>query len=212
MPPIVLSMTTVPARRGTLGPTLYSLKRQTLAHDLRIYAGPCCDVPQNLWVPYRDHGPVTKIAAVLDAVVPEDALVVTVDDDIIYEPTWLETLVAAAARHAGAVGFSGWSADRFRAGEHEYRWHKPGETCDVLEGWCGVAYRRAWFDPSILEPPEPFRLVDDVWISSYLARKGIERRVIGWPLAAPKQDPLPGLHDRVDFKAMNARAALLGFP
>lgn len=220
MPPVVLSMTTTPARNGTLGPTLYSLRMQSLSRGdlglpwLWIYASKECDVPREYWVPSHDYGPVTKIAAVIDSTIPDDAIVVTVDDDIIYERTWLEQLVAAAETFpACAVGFSGWHVNRFKAGEHDYRWARPGTTCDVLEGWAGVAYRKAWFGPDILQPPPDFRLVDDVWISSYLARKGIARRVIGQgPLAAPAQNAPPGLHDQPGFKERNERAALLGFP
>lgn len=214
-PPVVLSMTTTPARNGTLGPTLYSLRMQSVPDvALRIYAALDCAVPTESWVPSFDYGPVTKIAAVVDTTIPDDAIVVTVDDDIIYERTWLEQILAGAETFpACAVGFSGWHVDRFRRGEHDYRWARPGAACDVLEGWAGVAYRKLWFGPEILMPPSDFRLVDDVWISSYLARKGIGRRVIGQGTpAAPAQNGPPGLHDRADFKAMNERAALLGFP
>ena len=121
MPPVVLSMTTTPARNGTLGPTLYSLRMQSLSRGdlglpwLWIYASKECDVPREYWVPSHDYGPVTKIAAVIDSTIPDDAIVVTVDDDIIYERTWLEQLVAAAETFpACAVGFSGWHVQPFQ--------------------------------------------------------------------------------------------------
>ncbi|MGE0547635.1 MAG: hypothetical protein AB7O24_01125 [Kofleriaceae bacterium] len=213
-------MTTIPARNGTLLPTIASLLEQTRKPDeIRFYVVPGVDyparglhgapgVPLNC-VPVDDIGPLTKLSAAVDPELPDDAIIVTVDDDIAYGRTWLETLIAGAERNrCEAVGFSGWDVASLIA-RNTFRMVRSGR-CDVLEGWSGAAYRRGWFEAGILQPPPEFRCVDDVWISAYLHRRGISRRVIARPLCRPR-DEHPGLHNRADFRELNRRAAQLGF-
>src|SRR5580692_4168676 len=169
--PVILSMTTIPSREGVIGKTLESLLKQT-AHfdDLRVYRPPNVmrRSPQAriTYCSTKDFGPVTKIRAVCDPEVPNDAIVVTVDDDIIYHPTWLETLLKGVEKHPNdACGFAGWNV-------HDFIKNKDGNfkpvvapaTCDVLEGFAGVAYRKHWFTAAVLSPPDFARNVDDVWI------------------------------------------------
>lgn len=219
---VVVSMTTIPARNGTLGPTLRSLDRQTLQpDDVRIYAADGAgdwDAQDLDFVTLHsspDYGPITKLSAVLDPELDDDDLVVTVDDDIIYEPDWLETLVAAAAAHPrDAVGMSGWNAHRMLESTHgSFAFVRPPATCDVLEGWSGAAYRVGWFDASVMMPvcSRELRLVDDVWISSFLEKRGIARRVVCRPRAAEAYPGRAGLHTRPDFKQLNRAAARLAF-
>lgn len=228
--PVIISLTTTMARREHIRPTLDSLFHQTVkADEVRLYQSWLPDgkdaTSSDGYAPTRvvtaDKGPVTKISAVCDEAVPADAIVVTVDDDQVYAPTWLETLLAAGQQYPEeALGWNGWNAADFirygvrlrRPGRGEFLWAKPGETCDVLEGFSGPLYRKAWFDEAVLSPPDLYRWVDDVWISSYLHHRGIGRRVI-----APRMCfDLPlgmkgGIHHRKDFKALNARAAVAGF-
>jgi hypothetical protein len=212
---VIVSMTSIPARNGRLASTLASLQSQTrLPDEIRLYLGPGCALVADVTcVDVEDRGPITKLSAVVDPEIPDDALIVTVDDDILYEPTWLETLVAAAEASPGAVvGRSGWLvADFLRSEHHGYFIWAQEDTCDVLEGWAGVAYRKSFFDGSVLEPPPEFRLVDDVWISGYLYRRGIERRIVRPPMAIPDPKGLPGLHNRSDFVKLNRKAARIAF-
>lgn len=212
---VIVSMTSIPARNGRLTPTFASLRSQTrLPDEVRLYLGPgCAPVSDATCVFVEDRGPVTKLMAAVDPAVPVDALIVTVDDDILYEPTWLETLVAAAeASPSAAVGRAGWMVADFLHSEHHgyFIWAQE-DTCDVLEGWAGVAYRKNFFDETIVEPPPEFRLVDDVWISGRLHRSGIERRLVRPVMAVPDPKGLPGLHNRSDFVKLNRKAARLAF-
>jgi hypothetical protein len=244
---VVVSMTTIPARNGTLGPTIASLCTQTRSPDeIRVYAPPDCDeVPAKFSVHWIggivDYGPVTKLSAIRDLALPDDAIVVTCDDDQIYGPGWLETLVAAAERYPDeAVGFSGWNVRGFLlgfAGRDYYEWVRPPNPCDVLEGFAGVAYRRHFFDDAretrggvngpalpdqrgregplivndVFNVPESCRRVDDVWISGYLHKRGVGRRVVGHKLNRPAPSDRTGLHTRDDFVALNRAAARLLF-
>jgi len=211
-------MTSIPRRNGTLGPTLASLEAQSRPPDeIRLYVGLGCHVAQLdvTCVTVEDLGPITKLSAVVDPAVPDDAIIVTVDDDIIYEPRWLETLVDAAEKMPDcAVGRAGWNATDFLtrplSSLSHYIW-AAGDTCDVVEGWAGVAYRKRFFDDDIMRPPPEFQLVDDVWISGYLFKRGIARRLITPRMADERAGNLPGLHNRVDFLKLNYRAAILAF-
>jgi hypothetical protein len=217
---VVISMTSIPARAGTLGPTLASLRAQTRPPDeIRLYVGddvPCPpELDRGCVYPLGDHGPVTKISAVL-MTLPANAIVVTVDDDQIYQPAWLKTLLVGVAAHPeAAVGMAGWNVKGFLADpvSGTYHWARPNTKCDVLEGFAGVAYRPKWFTADILDPPEEFRWVDDVWISSYLRRRRVPRYVVHTPMCE-HQSPdvkLPGIHNRPDFVELNRRASILGF-
>lgn len=212
-------MTSIPARAGTLGPTLASLRAQTRPPDeIRLYADdgvPCPpELDRGCLYPTADYGPVTKIFAVLDRRLPDDAIVVTVDDDQIYQPIWLETLLAGAAAHPeAAIGMAGWNVAGFLADPiaGTYHWARPETTCDVIEGWAGVAYRPRWFATDILNPPKDLRWVDDVWISAYLHQRGVPRYVVHTPMCQSTNVDQPGLHNRHDFVELNRRASVLAF-
>lgn len=221
--PVVVSLTTIQARNGTLGPALSSIAAQSgvpLPYEVRVYATAGCVRPAALygaaWIgPVFDYGPLTKLSAVRDLALPDDAIVVTCDDDQIYDPRWLATLVAAARAHpACAVGLSGWNARGFlagAAGRDHYEWVRPPSVCDVLEGFAGVAYRRGFFDEGVWDVPDSCRRVDDVWISGYLHRRGVVRRVTDSRRCRPAPSDASGLHTRGDFVAQNRAAARMMF-
>ena len=224
---VIVSMTTLPSRKALIVDTLRTLKLQTVQPDrICIYGcggatAPEFDYPIVTFYPSHDAGPVTKVSAVFTHGLDRNDIVITVDDDILYQPTWLETLLAGAARHPeSAVGFAGWFAPHLIA-HRQFHFTKEAGPTDVLEGWAGVAYRVKFFRemehvegsrniPSpthILYPPDHMRVVDDVWISGYLGVRGIERRVIATPLSQENRPGHPGLHHRPDFKSYNVCAA-----
>lgn len=243
MPRVFISMTSTAERAGTLGQTLKTLVDQSLQPDGLVIALPpgVNFVEEHDLSKYplfektrivrlsNDRGPVEKLAILEhDRSLVDDDVIVTIDDDILYHPDWLKTLVAGAHEFPDdAVGFSGWDASGFvRASTLGLKDDKSDDfvfprapcTCDVLEGWAGVAYRRRFFyiDPvlsfaSVLSPLPMFKLVDDVWISWHLHRRGIKRRLLGGMMAQPKPDGLPGLHNRADFVKMNREAAIVAF-
>lgn len=218
---VVVSMTTIPGRERSLRAAVASLLAQTRPPDqIRLYASRARPLPMYLGpyvdvIPCDDIGPLTKLSAAVDRELAGDDLIVTVDDDIVYEPSWLETLIAAADEHPGeAVGMSGWNVHRMLSSSHGgYEFVRPPARCDVLEGWSGAAYRRRFFDAHVLYPyaPELFRCVDDVWISGYLEARGIGRRVVCKPLAHEFDRTQLGLHNRSDFRELNRRAVLAAF-
>ena len=232
---IILSMATIPSRIGTYGPTFASLETQSLKFDKLFIAG-VEEISAHLFFdvdthfawdfePHEDRGPVNKLAVLYQPWLTDDDIIVTIDDDIIYQPKWLETLVEGARKHPNkAVGFCGWNAYDFidardcqREGGGWYVWPPNPGPCDVLEGWSGIAYRRSFFyfdpliGPSVMLPPAEFRFVDDVWIAYHLHRRGIARQLIGHPMSKERDGALPGLHHRPDFVDLNRQAALIAF-
>lgn len=216
---VVISMTTIPGRERSLAAAIASLREQTRPPDeIRLHADMSRPLPMFHGAdvdvrPVIDRGPLTKLSAVLDRDLPEDTLIVTVDDDIVYEPSWLETLLAASVEHpASAIGMSGWNVRRMLSSSSGgFEFVRPPATCDVLEGWSGAMYRRDFFDHDVMDAPAEFRCVDDVWISGYLARRGVARRVVCRPLAHEFDRAQLGLHNRSDFREINRRAAIAAF-
>lgn len=213
-------MTTIPARADRLPRTLASLERQNLRPDeVRIYypKGYALRIPSSLQIkvtarPVLDKGPVTKISAVVDPEVPKDAMIITVDDDLEYAREWLETLVTGARLYPGeAVGLSGMSAKPIIDAASVYGLPSAG-VCDVLDGFAGALYYKNFFSPDILEPPIELSRDDDIWISSYLARRGIVRRKIREKVMLDADHGRnDGLHTRPNHEKVLQRLCRIAF-
>lgn len=217
-------MTSIPERNGMLAPTLRSLARQeTRPDEIRLYLTPGCKVPDLFatlpmlvyWT--DDHGPITKLSAALDTSLADDTIIVTVDDDIEYGPRWLKRLSDRAGILSQyvlneAIGFAGWDVEPLLY-QNVFRSPGVGDLADVLEGWAGVAYRRDWFKADLFDVPSWARNVDDVWISAYLNRRGILRRVIDFSgIYCRKIDGAPpGLSNHPEFGERNRFAAAHAF-
>jgi len=122
----------------------------------------------------NDYGPATKLLPTLLRETDPSTIIVTVDDDVIYPTFYLEELYKASVRYPDkAVGYKGYIIQ----GDEEYGYVesnglKTDTFVDVLGGFLGVAYRRAFFHaPAMLSyiyyPAEAF-YVDDDYISGQL--------------------------------------------
>lgn len=140
----------------------------------------------------KDYGPATKLLGALEkAAIPDDAIIITLDDDIKYPKDMLLYLAYRAMQNPDyATGLSGMNP--------HYNKHKVIITdslngiglksnrknyafVSILEGFAGVAYRKHFFDPSIFEienAPRECINSDDLYISFHLAKKGIPRQVL----------------------------------
>lgn len=201
---VVVSVTTIPSRDRRLRQCLESLSAQRFQPDEILLCLP--DFSKREKVPYHapswledfplarvvhceeDWGPATKLLGALRAVEDSETILITVDDDVGYDPHLIEKLV----RHSlddpdTAVGFRGWNAEPLMR-EHNYgfiyeewthRYTYPARV-NILEGYGGVAYRRRFFDDAVFDyshAPEAAFYVDDVWISGHLAMRQIPRVV-----------------------------------
>jgi hypothetical protein len=217
---LVVTLTTIPSRIGALAPTLKSLLRQSVRPaEIRLCLPAWSEREQRAYeipawlralrcvtlVPGDDLGPATKFLFTLRAV-PADQAVVVVDDDRIYHPRLLETLLARAqAQPDAAIAAAGWRvpADlidrpttllaRLRRapyvpirGNQIRRPHRV----DIVQGVHGYVVRPRFFDLAALADfsgaPPAVRFVDDVWVSAHC---GVPCEVHPVPLAYTDYKP-----------------------
>jgi hypothetical protein len=194
---LVVSLTTTPRRARNLAGVLSSLLDQTEppdrlilalpresrageryppARDLKLPAG--VDI-----VPCRDEGPATKLLPALE--LEPDALVVAVDDDVIYPRSLLATLLREhRLRPQAAIGFRGVRLTHgvaFDELDHVFATGVRAATqVDVLFGTWGYLVPPGALGPEVWRldaAPEALRWVDDIWFSGHMARRGVERWV-----------------------------------
>ena len=201
---LVVSMTTVPQRIGSILPALRSLLDQTCAADKIVLALPSHSLraaepyPAVPPLPARveilhceDHGPATKLLPVLRR--EPDATIVAVDDDVIYPRDFLETLLEAHRRQPRcAVGYRGCDIEPNidpRDFNHVFATAlRTPRSVDLLLGTWGYLVPPRAFDEAVYDFsgfPDPVRWVDDIWFSGHLARRKLPRYVIqakGFPI------------------------------
>jgi hypothetical protein len=207
-PPVTL--TAISSRLASLPAVLESLRQQTyrpaqvhlhLSHDPHLLdQGIAADDPllqeisadgwvQLHWVP--NLGPYRKIIPFLQEggytqaapLQSDDDLFITVDDDTLYPPRFIEYLVRHYKRHGCIVAHRG---RRIRLHEGEpsgafrpyAEWHDgvhEPRLANLPTGQSGVLYRRSWF-PQDLELEAALAVApthDDLRLSWFTARQGV---------------------------------------
>jgi hypothetical protein len=185
--PTFVSMTTLPSRIDRIRPTIESLLSGSHVPDKVLLAIPpfsqrekrayvlpafLAEFRPSVEVVHcrQDWGPGTKLLGSLDAL-PEQSYLVLADDDVIYKPSFLSGLIAAqSADHTASFSYY-----VYRSGG---LW--IGQGCDGLSFWKpnldGIAdFARAHIAET------PYRLHDDLWISYYLATKGVQVKMLSPP-------------------------------
>lgn len=150
----------------------------------------------------KDLGPLTKIAFAVDEFKDQDVLVLACDDDMAYDSGWVARFMNTFEEYPNSCLVQS-GAFLYQYAPHSvacckhpraqykglvYRlkravtiglWKpktpflKSGYV-DVGEGWGGILVNPKWFDTKFKNIPEEIRLVDDVWISGYLASKRVD--------------------------------------
>ncbi len=185
--PTFVSMTTLPSRIDRIRPTIESLlggshvpekvliaippfsQREQRDYVLPAFLdefGPSVEVVRC----GQDWGPGTKLLGSLDAL-PEKSYLVLADDDVIYKPSFLTGLIAAqSADHAASFSYY-----VYRTGGLSI-----GQGCDGFSFWKpNLAGINDFARAHVVETP--YRLHDDLWISYYLATKGVRVKMIPPP-------------------------------
>lgn len=193
---LVVTLTTIPSRAGTLGVTLRSLLDQSVTADRIVVAWPdrCLrsgeaypdpSLPQGVeLIRCRDEGPATKLLGALKQ--EADAVLVVVDDDVIYPRDFLATLLDAhRADRKAAHGWRGWQLEAGRDPRDLRHVFATGirqpVDVDILLGTWGYLLPPGALDDAVhdfADWPSELRWVDDVWISGHLARRGVRRSVV----------------------------------
>jgi len=111
---LIVSLTSYPPRFATLSKTLESLRRQTvrpdrivlwLAHgDVSQLPATVKDIAQVSNIEIRECADTKSYKKLIPALAEwPDAFIVTADDDLYFEPTWLEQLVSGAEEGENVV-------------------------------------------------------------------------------------------------------------
>jgi len=194
---IVISLSTTPYRIDKIGPTLATILAQkapiktiylnipyVFKRDNTVYQIPEWLSNNNKIKILRsdDYGPATKLLGTLaNANLPAHAIIITLDDDVYYPDNLiLQLAYKAKLQPERAIGLIGANLDP--AAELGITKIKKNDAIvSILQGYSGIAYRRYFFDNTVFEisktPPECINS-DDIYLSYYLARHGIQRQVL----------------------------------
>lgn len=195
----VVTLTTIPSRLASIGPTLRSLldqdqppakivlaipdysERENCGYDETILAA----LPDRVSIlRCQDQGPATKLLPALKAY-PNDPLIV-VDDDTIYPRDFLKTLWEAHQSLPNSVlayrGVNVTEGVPFGDLRHRFATAVSEPTpIDIVFGTWGYLVPPNALDEGVHDYagfPEQVRWVDDVWISGHLARCGVRRLIV----------------------------------
>ena len=206
---VVVSLTTIPSRLKHIVPTINSILLQSRPPN-RIYLnlpdwskreGRPYRVPETLKKDKRivlcrcseDQGPILKLLPVLEKETDPQTVIVTVDDDTVYPRHTIEKLLKYHDRFPeAALGFRGWriplSGNFLDRNVLYANQVKRPYRVDILSGVSGVLYLRKHFDVDFFcragLPPESF-FVDDICISGYLKKAGVEKIILPFPMREP---------------------------
>jgi hypothetical protein len=187
-------MTTIPQRIEHIKPCIDSLLRQGM--DIYLWIGDSYkraegkirDIPKFLEHEkihvnrVVDDGSITKLYPALGLY--EVDRIITADDDIIYPPDWAKNLLNASIQiPESAICYRG---RNFRYGDkgERLRYRKTKlikgrgkEKVDIITGVHGALYRSHFFGDDFFNYRnyEISKFVDDIWISGYLEKKGIDK-------------------------------------
>lgn len=172
----VIALSSIPPRFGRLGPVLDALLAQRprpltvclcIAESYKRFPGPVEVplVPEGVeLIRGPDIGPGGKALGAVRRAGELNARLIYCDDDWIAGPNW----AAALLNHDSALAVTGQGFTMSRLGRGGT--DKPGHV-DIAQGFSGVSVDPNWLKNA--RPPEgPASLVDDIWLSAYLAQAG----------------------------------------
>jgi hypothetical protein len=191
--PVVISLTTLPSRISKIRPCLESLLAGDVLPDKILLALPPTSIRENrrYSVPEflkdrtfcgsiieivnadRDWGPGTKLLGSL-AVIPQECYLVLADDDVRYRHDFLAKLLTAQRQNH----FSSFSFYTYRT-----EGLTVGQGCDGYSFWYpNLSGIERFAQDHVINTDLFFH--DDLWISFYLASKGISVRSLAPLLGA----------------------------
>ena len=198
---VYVSFTSLPERFNNIENLYNQLNNQTIKPD-KVY----------LWIPYsyrrsstkiiipkfletqdlievkrcEDIGPITKIYySLLDTRIGMDDIIISIDDDMNFNTTFIENLITASRKLPEAcIGHRG---RIFRNNKLIYNQTKiirgklkTLKKVDLVLGVDGVLYKKKFFNKEFFNiDVENAFYVDDIWINGNLAKNNIHRYIVG---------------------------------
>jgi hypothetical protein len=220
---VVLGFTTIPVRVKHIGPVIDSIRAQTRHPDNFYISVPEFSSRENKRYPLEelaehvkgvgevnlvpmDYGPLTKLMGLLLAErdkpkeLRDATVVITIDDDHVLHPRFVEELVTKAEQYYGdVVAFCAQNVSSktlsWSTTDPKKKWFfnlPDGHRVNIVCGVGGVAYPLHRFDWARVPDPdlEAYRVVgtdqtilnltrhDDMYISSWMARLGVTKRSV----------------------------------
>ncbi len=200
---IIVSVTTTPDRIKHLYKIIKNILKQTQYID-KIYINlPYYSkndekyiVPEKLYnIDERvyinrideDYGPATKLYPTLLKERGKNTIIITIDDDKIYDKRMIELLVREYRMNPYQVyGYYGWNTDS-KGSMLDLGSVCENDYVDIIEAFSGVLYSRKFFHNTnkflnmMNKGPDECYFVDDVWISAWMAKNHIPRWLISIP-------------------------------
>lgn len=192
---IVGCLTTLPKRLKYLKDTLISIKNQNQKLDVLYLNIPfqtrkgekydmekleeiISEMDFNIQIlRCKDYGSITKILPVLDVEKDGETIIITFDDDMLYDKTLVESLVKGSIKYPNAIiGTGGWIVGSFPFMYHSV--HDRERKVDWVEGRTSILYKRRFFKTKTIQEvetncnglfPESLKLHDD-HILAYLTK------------------------------------------
>lgn len=211
---VIFTLTTVPTRLNDpsdtsgIRPGLKTILEQTGTYEVHLnipYAHRLQSVEIPTWLGewqeqypnlkiFRcpDFGPITKIYPTLERVTDPNAIIITVDDDLLYHDGIVAAHLDAIEKYPGCViGYAGITEINESSPMDTRGVHATGEfyfctsqTRDarvrIIEGYKTVSYRRSYFE----EDFNNFAFMhwnDDIIISAYMGYKNIKKIILACP-------------------------------
>ena len=201
---MIISFTTIPTRLNKIEPMINSITRQGLPIK--------CWIPKEFkrkgikWdgkLPKFMHHPLMRVEAVddlgsvtklLPAIGKSDAII-TVDDDVIYPPDFVTSLISYNKMYPKAVlcyrgrQFGGKNRRYQNTTLLKCNAIKSPFPVDIVTGTWGCLYPNDLLDyDAILENSKKHPLVDDIAISAYLHNSGVKMITIPGSTPIPLED------------------------
>lgn len=215
---VVISLTTVPGRYDKLLNTLSYLKQQDYPVSAIYLTIPEVSKRFNTAYPeppqaikdlvtvvriQKDYGPICKIIGALLNEPDPNTLIVTCDDDIVYSPNLVSSLVRESKKHpnaaiggsglflSGGLSFYSYHCHSVYHRNFMLDFHVPdhGRDVEILCGFSGVLYPRSAFPEAETEEDlyellnytnysKDIFLNDDVLLSAWMSYQGCRRVVV----------------------------------
>jgi hypothetical protein len=211
---VVVTLTTIPTREDSIIKTIKSIQSGSYVPDAiyvnlpKWYPRFNCEPDPNLGSKLEnigvhvnfceDYGVLTKLLPILDIEKDPNTLIVIIDDDMIYQPRFLEGLVKGHEEFKCPVGYSGIAYPETamkiwgKLGYALFQGH--GVPTEMLECAFGFLVSRGdiegfpKIEPMTSTSEKYIYLSDDYLYTKYLEHKGIQKKVVCYPWAGRRGD------------------------
>lgn len=142
----------------------------------------------------EDYGPITKISPTIFRVDDPNAIIITVDDDLLYEDGFIECHLEKRKHYPNAaIGFAG--LDSIDEERNRFVTSVKKDTrVKIIEGYKTVSYVRSFFKEDFFSDFIGKHWADDIVLSAYMGKHNIHKIVVAYDKEidyTPRVDSFP---------------------